>query len=135
MAELVRCSEAAALALHLMALLAREEGPLSAKDLSQKLQASEAHVAKVLHTLTKEGLLRAKRGPKGGYVLAKPKGEISLLSIYEALEGPLRQDRCVFPHPVCPGDRCVFAGIAAKFRKELVHYLSSTTLADLASSG
>jgi len=37
-----------------------------------------------------QGLLLAKRGPQGGFSLAKPAKEISLLEIIEAVEGSLK---------------------------------------------
>ncbi len=131
MAQLVKFSEATALALHAMALVAQARGPVSAKEIAQHLQASEAHVAKVLHILAQAGLLDAKRGPSGGYILARPKEEITLLQIYEVVEGPLRQDRCVFNESVCKQARCILNGLVAQVRREVAKYLESTTLADL----
>lgn len=39
--------------------------------------------------LVKQGLVRAVRGQKGGFVLARPPQEITLIDVLEALEGPL----------------------------------------------
>jgi Rrf2 family protein len=45
---------------------------------------------KVLGPLADAGLLRSRKGPGGGYRLARPAGRITLLEVVEALDGPLR---------------------------------------------
>jgi len=131
MADLVPMSEATALALHAMALIAKADCPLSAGAIAQALQASEAHVAKVLQILTRAGFLISKRGPDGGYTLARPKSQIRLLDIYETFEGKSRQDRCLFEQPVCGKPDCIFNGLVARMRQEFFEYLRTRTLADL----
>jgi Rrf2 family protein len=111
MADLVPMSEATALALHAMALIAKADGPLSAGAIAQAFQASEAHVAKVLQTLARAGFLISKRGPEGGYTLARPKSQIRLLDIYETFEGKVaRIDVCL---------SSLFAGAPTAFSMDL----------------
>jgi len=43
----------------------------------------------ILNALKKSKLVKSQRGNKGGYILAKPVKEISLLNIIEALEGQI----------------------------------------------
>lgn len=43
----------------------------------------------ILRNLVAHGLLRSTRGVIGGYTLARPAHEISLLDIIEAVEGPV----------------------------------------------
>jgi Rrf2 family protein len=43
----------------------------------------------ILRNLVAHGLLRSTRGVIGGYTLARPPEEISLLDIIEAVEGPV----------------------------------------------
>jgi Rrf2 family transcriptional regulator, cysteine metabolism repressor len=45
---------------------------------------------KCLLRATSAGLLRSVKGPNGGYVLARPAREISVLEIVEAVDGPIR---------------------------------------------
>ena len=40
--------------------------------------------------LVKQGLIRAVRGQKGGFVLARSPRDITLINVLEALEGPLQ---------------------------------------------
>ena len=43
----------------------------------------------IFQDLKKAGILGAKRGPRGGYHLARPASEISLGDVFRALEGPI----------------------------------------------
>ena len=88
MADMVRLSEATALGLHVMAIIAAQNRAIPVVDAAKQLDASAAHLSKVMQRLAKAGFLKAKRGPSGGYTLARPATEITLLEIYEALEGP-----------------------------------------------
>lgn len=107
MANLIRMSEATALGLHTMAVVARRSEATSTAQIATELRASEAHLSKVLQRLVRVGLLSSRRGPSGGYALAKPPTEITLLDVYEALEGPLRRDGCLFTRPVCRRAHCI----------------------------
>jgi Rrf2 family protein len=130
--DIVRLSEATALGLHAMVIVASHNDPISTADAAKRLQASSAHLAKVMQRLTKSGFLCAKRGPNGGYVLTRRADEITLLSIYEALEGPIRRDGCLFAEPVCAQVRCILEDLVVRVREEIERYLRETTLADVA---
>jgi Rrf2 family protein len=131
MAELVRMSEATAIGLHAMIVLARADQPLSAAAAAENLGVSIAHLSKVLRTLVRSGLLEARRGPNGGYALAKPRAKIRLLDIYEALEGPMRRDGCLFAKPVCRRTSCALGEVVAGVRSQVFEHLHSTTLEDV----
>lgn len=47
----------------------------------------------ILLQLRRGGIVYAQRGPEGGYWLARPVGEISLLEIIEVIDGPLGSPR------------------------------------------
>lgn len=132
MAELIRMSEATALGLHTMVLIARRDEPTSTAELSEELGASETHLSKVLRQLVRAGLLRSKRGPSGGYSLAGEVDAIHLLDIYEAFEGPFRRDGCLFAEPVCRQVQCVLGDLVGRLRREAYEYLATTSLHDVA---
>lgn len=52
----------------------------------------ERFLLQVLRTLVNEGLLKSTRGVDGGYRLAKPASQISLLDIVEAVDGPIQPE-------------------------------------------
>jgi FeS assembly SUF system regulator len=49
---------------------------------------------KLMGLLATQGLLRSQRGAGGGFVLARPAGDISLADIVEAVEGPIAMSAC-----------------------------------------
>ena len=133
MSRLIRLSEATALGLHAMAGVAKSSaGTVSSETLAGALSASRAHLSKVLKTLCAAGLLTSKRGPNGGYALARPASAISLLEIYEALQGPIRLDGCLFDEPICDQVHCVLGDLVERVRGEVYEHLDQTTLEDVA---
>ncbi len=137
MANVLKMSDATTLGLHAMVYLAGQDGNVyskahSAREIASVLNASEAHLAKVLQRLARVGLLRSTRGPKGGFTLAKDATEITLLDVYESLEGPFEVSRCLFSEPICSRANCIMGGLVEKVGTEVQTYLGQTTLATLA---
>ncbi len=52
----------------------------------------ERFLLKVLQPLVSAGVLRSIKGPNGGYRLARPPKQITLLEVVEAVDGPIRGD-------------------------------------------
>ena len=131
MSSLIKISEAASLALHTMVMLAGDCGrPLSAHEMATGLGVSEAHLAKVLQRLGREGLVNSRRGPRGGFTLGRPADEITLLEVYEATEGPLESIDCLLEKKVCPGN-CLLGDLLGKVDTMVRSHLSQTRLSDL----
>lgn len=133
----LRISEAVSLAIHSLVLLAQNGREYrKVKELAQEIGVSEAHLAKVFQRLARVGLVESVRGPQGGFQLARPKESISLLEIYEAIEGPVSEEReCLLHRKHCPFGECVFGGVVEKVNREFRTYLASKTLLDIAKGG
>jgi Rrf2 family protein len=131
MTQVLKISEAASLALHTMVMLAANPNKtMSNRDIAALLKVSEAHLAKVLQRLGRAGLVNSQRGPKGGFSLARDSKEISLLAVYEAVEGPLETKACLLGKPVCGGN-CLLGGLLHKLGSEVSDYFAQTRLSDL----
>lgn len=129
MAPLFQLSEAASLALHSLALVAAQApGPVSVRLLAEQTGASDNHLAKVLQRLTKAGLVKAVRGPSGGYLLARHAAGITLLEVYEAIEGQVSSGPCPCARGFCAFRSCLFEGVFAQVNRQLLEYLSTHTL-------
>jgi Rrf2 family protein len=59
------------------------------QDISEHYNIPIEYLLKILQQLVRANILRSKRGPRGGYSLARPLKKISMLEIIEAVEGPL----------------------------------------------
>ena len=57
------------------------------------------YLEQIFQRLRRAELVRGKRGPGGGYVLARPAGAITLRDIVEAVEGPLTEGLAGGPPP------------------------------------
>ncbi len=132
MPSLVKISEAATLALHAMVYIAANDGRLATTyEIGEVLQVSKAHLAKVLQRLVKVGLVDSMRGPKGGFCLAKPAADISLLEVYQAIEGPLTPTNCLLSTPVCGGEKCILGGLLEDINERVKEYFAQTRLHEL----
>jgi Rrf2 family protein len=131
MSGVLKMSEAAILAFHAMIYIAeREEGFVTNAEIASALHASEAHLSKVLQRLAKAGLVKSIRGPRGGFVLGRDSGAITLRDIYELFEGSLEHDVCLLEKPVC-GNNCVFGDLLTKVNDMVCKYLTDTRLKDV----
>jgi Rrf2 family protein len=60
------------------------------KDIARRQQVTPRYLEQIFHTLKKEGILSATRGPRGGYTLARPAEALRVGDIVRATEGPIR---------------------------------------------
>lgn len=67
---------------------------MTVADLARDSHASPAYTAKILQRLAGVRLVVSRRGFDGGFELARPASEISLLDIVAALDGPLCLNEC-----------------------------------------
>jgi Rrf2 family protein len=92
-------------------------------------------VAKLFQKLVKGNILNSAKGRGGGFSLARPAHEITLMQIVEVMEGPQCFDRCVVGLEKCNDQMpCPQHDLYKPIRHRLKDYLATTTLADLASS-
>lgn len=131
-------------AIHSVTMLAHltPEGVLSAAALAEFHGVSPSYLLKHLQALSSAGIVVTVPGPRGGYRLAKPTAEISLLDIVLAVEGPQPAFRCNEirqrgPNPL-PGKPAKPCGIASAmlraeraYRAELAGTSIAHILADL----
>lgn len=69
---------------------------------SGRLALSPGYIAKIFQEVSRAGLIRAISGRRGGYLLARPPGQIRIVEIVEALEGPLLAACCLLSAGGCP---------------------------------
>lgn len=133
MAPIVRISEMASLAIHGLALIAAHGGgTMNVREMAGATGASEAHLAKTMQRLAKAGLVFSERGPKGGFALARPAEDITLLEIYEAVEGPRSLSQCPLGRTTCTFERCLFGGMLESVEDQVYTYLADHSLTDVA---
>ncbi len=131
MSSILNISEMVSLALHSIVIIAAQKEQLvNVKNIAKKIGASEAHLAKVLQQLVKGGYIKSVRGPKGGFTLAKSPEDITLMDIYELLEGPIETEGCPMKSEICAFKSCILGEIPKKLNQEFIDYMTSLKVSD-----
>lgn len=88
----MKLTRASSYALHAVAFMAaqKHEKPVASHKIAADRGIPERFLLKVLKPLVSARVLRSIKGPNGGYQLARPASDISMLEILEAVDGPIR---------------------------------------------
>ncbi len=70
--------------------LAQEKGPVSIHTLAERENLPEDYLEKILQDLRRAGIVEAKKGTTGGYILARTAREVNIWDILSVLDGPLK---------------------------------------------
>jgi Rrf2 family protein len=108
----------------------------NARQIAERYGVPAALLSKVLKVLAQQEIVRSIRGVKGGYLLALPAEEISLASVIEAIEGPVRFVQCAGDQDgedsICElTAHCPVTRPIQKVHRRLTELLEDITLADL----
>jgi len=129
--SLVNVSEGASLALHGMALIARQQPQrLSVKYLAEELHASQAHLAKVFQKLSKARLVKSVRGPAGGFQLNKPAEQITFWDIFQVIDGYKELGGCPFGKEHCAFQTCIFSKELNRISQDIYETFKDMKLSD-----
>lgn len=112
----------------------KTEGPILLDELVAGTGLPRDFVAKIFQKLVRAGILRSAKGRGGGFALARPQHDITLMDILEAIEGPQLIDACVVGLERCNDQMpCAQHDLYKPIRQRLKDYLQTTTLADMAA--
>lgn len=108
--------------------------PVLVQDVATRTGIPRAYLSKLMNSLVHKGLIRAKRGNKGGVLLAQPAREITLDVIAEAVDGDAWRRDCLLGFSSCTDDRGCPTHTFWREERERIHsHLRQNTLADIAS--
>jgi Rrf2 family protein len=109
-----------------------EHGAVSTKRIAEEFNIPAELLAKILQRLAKRRLIESHAGPKGGYVLARGPGHITVGQVVRALEGPIRIVGCLTGTDDCPQfPRCNLRRPVQKIQTSISQLLDTMTLAEL----
>jgi Rrf2 family protein len=88
----MKLTRAANYAIHALVYMAAQKHnrPVASHHIAQARGIPERFLLKVLKPLVSARVLYSIKGPNGGYRLARPADEITMLEILEAVDGPIR---------------------------------------------
>jgi len=106
-------------------------GAVSAKRIAEESGIPPELLAKILQRLAKRRLIVSQNGPKGGYVLSRHPGKITVGEVIRALEGPISIVSCR-DHGWCPQEpRCSLRRPVQKLQVAITQLLDTMSLAEL----
>ncbi|MBI5469158.1 MAG: Rrf2 family transcriptional regulator [Deltaproteobacteria bacterium] len=131
MLQLTRDGEYAVRAVVFLA--SQPEGKVSLiNEISEVQEVPKSYLSKIMQHLTRAGLVKSRRGARGGFTLARPAGSITLREAIEAVEGPIFLNVCLIKKGECHrDDLCPVHPVWKEAQKKLMEVLDGKTLADL----
>jgi Rrf2 family protein len=87
----MRISRSTGYALLAVGYIAKNQGKKTvlSQDISKQYDIPLEYLLKILQQLVRANVLHSKRGPRGGFSLAKPTKQITMLEMIEAVDGPM----------------------------------------------
>ena len=105
------------------------------KDISRRQAISSRYLEQIFQKLKRAGIVGSKRGPSGGYFLAKKPEEITIGEIVRVTEGNIDPVLCLNPEdstqPCDKVGECVTRIVWKEAGKRLKEYFDSITIKDL----
>lgn len=108
----------------------RVKGPV----LADEIGTSASWLPQIVQPLVSQGWVSSTTGPNGGYMLEVDPGQLAVLRLIEAVEGPTETGRCVLEDRSCDTtpESCALHEPWLRARASLMRELGSIPLADLA---
>jgi Rrf2 family protein len=106
--------------------------PTKRKDIALRQHISNAYLENILIALKSGGIVRTTRGAQGGFALTRSPQQITLLDVFQALDGELAPVECAVNKKVCERSAdCVMRTVYEKLKQAQDNVLSGITLQDL----
>ena len=132
---MIRLSKLADYGIVLLTYVARDvDGRVyTARELADESRLPLPTVSKILKALCRGGLLVSHRGASGGYSLARPARDISVVDIIAAIEGPIAMTECSVTAPsLCDFEAaCPVRSNWQRINDVVVRALAGLTLVDM----
>ncbi len=113
-----------------------EDGPMLVREIAALTGVPANYLSKILHTLSRAGVLASERGRGGGFSLAANPATISAHDIVSQFEDLQQRRRCFLGNSICSDETACpahqeWSAIWNAYEK----FLNTTMLADLVKSG
>ena len=109
-----------------------EKGQLaSAKSMASIYGIPQELLAKILQRLSKENIVQAVKGPKGGYKISSNPKEINMTEFFEIMEGPMGIMDCYFDSGCEQLNGCTIREPINKINNSIRSMFDNMTLADI----
>jgi len=116
-----------------MTYLARQETNkrVLTRDLSRAINVPAPFLSKIMRRLTANGILDAKTGHHGGFILAKPPSAVRFIDILRAVDFEPTADHCLFGLESCDSQNpCPLHSEWSILKGQIEQWARSHTLGD-----
>lgn len=113
-----------------------EQGPVQIQAIAERQNIPLKYLEQILLTLKRCGFVTSRKGPGGGYLLARPPQDITLGAVVRAMDGPLAPMSCAsisgYAECGCPEPAaCGLLAVWKEARDSLAAVLDGTTFAEI----
>ena len=114
----------------LRALHRQEDGcVLSLRNFAKESKISFLFLQRIAARLKEAGMVEARKGSGGGYLLKRPGNEIFLKDVIEAIDGPYGVTTCQIPGKRCERAHvCTVKDLMGGVQRDIVNMLSNTSI-------
>ena len=113
-----------------------DAGPVQIGDIAKRQDISVKYLEQLVIPLKKANYVKSVRGPKGGYMLAKPPEEITVGEIVKVLEGGVNLSDCIENPDICEkSTSCLTRGLWEEASRAVYETLNSVTLSEMIETG
>ena len=122
-------------ALRIISALAKHDGVVDAKTLSEETLVTLQFTLKILHKLVRCELVKSFKGTRGGYSLLVPPEKITLKRVIEEIDGPIAMVRCLESSESCSLNQektaCIYHHIFDTISLDVAKKLAGITILDV----
>jgi len=128
----MKVSKSASYALHALMYMVRHitDLPVTTETIAKAEGIPASYLAKLSQRLVKAGFIKSVTGRKRGYKFARPPEEISLLELFEAIEGHSLFEDCLLRNCACGGtpDNCRIYSLWISTTRKIKELLADTSV-------
>lgn len=107
------------------------QGPVTLAGISERQKISLSYLEQLFGKLRKSNVVSSVRGPGGGYCLARPANEISIVDIIMAVDEPLDTTNCGAQGNCQDGKPCLTHDLWFGLNQKIHEYLAGVNLQQL----
>jgi len=100
--------------------------------IAEEMQISRIFLSRINSQLVNAGLIRTRRGARGGVMLAKPAAEISIYDVVTTIDGPITLIDCIADPESCPlSPDCPYRTFWEETQNALIARMKAVSLQDM----
>ncbi len=108
-----------------------DDKPVALADIAARQQIPVSYLGQLFARLRKRSLVASRRGPGGGYMLAKAPARISVADVICAVDETVDSTRCGGKADCQDRRRCLTHGLWEGLSRSIYDFLSGTSLAEV----